>query len=129
MKRIFIVEDHPLVRESYAAYIGCEMDLDVCGAAASFAEARQAIPEAHPDLVLVDVSLGAGSPDGIELMQLLKSNVAASWLVVSAHDDLRTVERALGAGARGFLFKREASRMLLQAIRAVLDGGRYVTDR
>lgn len=118
--RIFIVDDHPTIRRIYAEAIAETDDLDVCGVAASFAEALQALPEAQPDLALVDLSLGRDAPSGLELIGRL-SNEAQNWLVMSVHDDPFTAQRVLASGADEFLSKRKAGDALLQTIRKVLS--------
>lgn len=125
-KRIFIVDDHPVVGRSFTSFLSTEPGLTVCGVATSFDDALHEVPDAHPDLVLVDISLGAGSSDGIELIRRLQATMDRThWLVVSAKDDARTVQRAFDAGARGFLAKHEAADMLLEAVQTVLNGERY----
>lgn len=125
--RIYLVEDHPIMRQGYAAVIGQEMGLEICGDAGSADEARQDIPELLPDLVVVDLSLGGSS--GLELIKDLR----AQWpdiavLVVSMHDESLYAERALQAGARGYLMKSEADTKVVQAIRKILGGGVYLSD-
>lgn len=121
MTRIFIVEDHPVMRRGYASVIEAESDLAICGETSSAMEARQQIPETEVDLVLVDLSLEEGSG-----LALIKDLAAAQddlpILVVSMHDETLYAHRALQAGARGYIMKSEADSTLVEAIRQVLEG-------
>lgn len=123
MKRVFLVDDHPAIRHVYAEVIKEADDLTVCGTAASFAEAIEAIPVARPEVALIDISLGREGPDGLELIRRLHASVPGDgprWLVVSAHDDQAFVRQARDVGANGFLSKRDAGGRFIAAIRSVL---------
>jgi DNA-binding NarL/FixJ family response regulator len=119
--RIFIVEDHPKMRETYTLLIDTVADFEICGMVASGAEALEQIPRRKPDLVVIDISL----PDtnGIELTQRLRARYPSLCiLIVSGHhveDFAMHVERA---GAHGYVDKHQAYKMLLPAIREILDG-------
>ncbi len=127
--RVFIVEDHPLVREGYASLVARTGDLEVCGEAASAQEAIAQIPAARPDAVVVDISL-QGGPDGIELVKHLQArHPDLRILVVSGMDESLYAERALRAGARGYIMKQEATRAITGAIRAVLSGEIYLSEQ
>lgn len=124
--RVFVVDDHPFVREGLAALIGRQADLAVCGEAASPAEAIAGIERTRPDLVLVDLSLGDES--GLELIKRIQLIAQPPQvLVISMHDELYYAERALRAGARGYVMKRETSGKLIEGIRQVLAGSLYVS--
>ena len=98
--RVFIVDDHPIVRQGLAQMINQEADLMVCGEAEDAQNALQAVAELHPDLVLIDLSLKGGS--GLDLIRALRTRQSMlPVLVVSMHDESLYVERALRAGARG----------------------------
>lgn len=128
MGKIFIVEDHPVMREGYATLIQREEGLSLCGEAASAAEALERVPESGADLVLVDISLGG--VNGIELMKQIKALCPdLPMLVVSAHDETLYAERALRAGARGYIMKHEIVSAVLEAIRKVLRGEVYLSDQ
>lgn len=128
MKKIFLVEDHPLVRQGYTRLIGREADLEVCGEATSVQEALEKIPVAAPDLVIVDLSL-QGSSGGMELVELLHARQPdLLLLVISGYEASVLADRALGAGARGYLAKHHAAEALVEAIRQVLGGQRYLSD-
>jgi DNA-binding NarL/FixJ family response regulator len=126
--RVFLVDDHPLVRESLASLIERQSGLTVCGEAGGADEALAAIGTSRPDVAIVDLSLG-GRP-GLELVRDLKlMHPGVAVLVLSMHDENLYAERALRAGARGYVMKREATRNVTDAIRCVLDGRVYLSAR
>lgn len=119
MHRVFVVDDHPHMRQNYSALIGSEHSLQVCGEAASGVEALEKIADAAPDLVVLDVSL-AGDMDGTELLQrLLSTNAGLRILVVSGYDEAAFAERVVALGASGYVAKGDAN-AFLQAIRQVI---------
>jgi DNA-binding NarL/FixJ family response regulator len=124
---IFIVDDHPVMRNGYRFLFKNEPFLKVCGEAGSAAEALEKIPAAKPDLVLVDISLGGVS--GISLIKDLKVLYPEILtLVVSAHDEMMYGERALLAGARGYVMKSEVDAVVVDAIQRVLRGGYFLSE-
>ncbi|MDB6147648.1 MAG: two component transcriptional regulator, LuxR family [Spartobacteria bacterium] len=126
--RIFIVDDHPLVREGLANLINSQADLVVCGQAEDAAQALAGIGASRAELALIDISLKTGS--GLELVKDLKANFSDVALVVlSMHDEMLYAERALRAGARGYVMKRETTKEVVTAIRRVLQGDVYVSER
>lgn len=126
-KRIYIVDDHPIVRGGLSQLINLEEDLIVCGEAAEAAEAMQGISKTRPDVVLVDISLKGTS--GIELTRnLLARHPEIAVLIISMYDESVYLERALRAGAKGYLTKQEATDHVVTAIRKVAAGDIYVTD-
>ena len=126
-RRIFVVDDHPLVRDGFRSILNEEPDLVVCGEAAEGAAALASIPSLRPDLILVDISLGNGS--GLELLKdLAIRHPSIPVLVVSMHDEAIYADRVLRAGARGYLMKVESSQRLLGAIRRVLEGKVFVSE-
>src|SRR5215813_4594441 len=126
--RVFIVDDHPIVRQGLTQMINQEADLMVCGECEDAQDALQAVAELHPDLVLVDLSLKGGS--GLDLIRALRTRQSTlPVLVVSMHDESLYVERALRAGARGYIMKHEATDTMMHAIRRVLGGEIYVSDK
>jgi DNA-binding NarL/FixJ family response regulator len=126
--RIFIVDDHPLVREGLTNLINGQHDLALCGVAEDSAEAVAGIIKARPDVALIDISLKNES--GLELVKHLATQFPQLALIVlSMHDEALYAERALRAGARGYVMKREASKNVLSAIRQVLEGGVYVSEK
>ena len=126
--RVFIVDDHSLVREGLTNLINGQDDLVVCGEAKDSAQAINGIAKARPDVALVDISLTNES--GLELVkQLAKQFPGVALIILSMHDEALYAERALRAGARGYVMKHETSKSVLAAIRRVLGGGVYVSER
>jgi DNA-binding NarL/FixJ family response regulator len=122
------VDDHPIVRQGLALFIEREPDLMVCGEAEDATSALQAIREAAPDFVILDISLNG--PDGLELLKTLRvryPNLPA--LILSMHDESVYAERALRAGANGYIMKQEAADKVITAIRHILGGDVYLSDR
>jgi DNA-binding NarL/FixJ family response regulator len=127
-RRIFLVDDHPLVREGLANLINEQNDLVVCGEAEDSAGAITGIGKTRPDVALVDISLKNES--GLELVKNLESQFPlVALIVLSMHDEALYAERALRAGARGYVMKRESTKSVLASIRRVLEGGVYVSER
>lgn len=126
-KKIFIIDDHPLMRKGLALALDSEMDLDVIGQAASAEEALSMLEGHEPDLVIVDISLpGMSGLEFIKHLQVIKP--ATKALVVSRHDESLYAERALRAGAKGYIMKLEAGEVIVTAARRVLRGGIWVSD-
>jgi DNA-binding NarL/FixJ family response regulator len=126
--RIFLIDDHPLVREGLANLINGQHDLVVCGEAEDSAGAISGIAKTRPDVALVDISLKNES--GLELVKNLESQFPlVALIVLSMHEEALYAERALRAGARGYVMKRESTKNVLASIRRVLEGGVYVSER
>ena len=120
--RIFIVEDHPAMRQSYALVLEQEADLELCGMAESAEEALGKFNEMHCDLVVVDVMLPG--MDGIELVEhLLRRQPDLPVLVISGHSEELLGERARMAGARAYLSKYKLAATLTGTIREALAEG------
>jgi len=127
-RRVFIVDDHPLVRDGLANFINQQADLAVCGEAEDSAGAIAGIESCRPDVALIDISLKNES--GLELVKTLQAQFPQIALIVlSMHDEALYAERALHAGARGYVMKRETTKNVLTAIRRVVEGDIYVSDR
>jgi len=127
MHRIFLVDDHPILREGLAYLLSCEEDFEVCGQAGSAAEAIRQVPEAAPDLVLMDISL----PDknGLELLKDLQTLCPRlPVLILSMHDELLYAERVVRAGASGYVMKDAGTKSMLDAVRKVLAGVVHLSD-
>lgn len=125
-RRVLIVDDHPIVRHGLRRMIDPEPDLTVCGEAQSEREARTAIRELDPDVVIVDISLAQG--DGLELVRDVHAQrPRLPMLVLSMHDEMIYAGRLLAAGASGYIMKQAASDQLLVALRRVLAGETYVS--
>jgi DNA-binding NarL/FixJ family response regulator len=126
--RILIVDDHPIVREGIAKLIDHENDLTVCGQAEDAHQAIKAIKTLKPDMVIVDISLKDTS--GIDLIKDIQAqNPKLPVLTLSMHDESLYAERALRAGAKGYIMKHEAPEMVVTAIRTVLSGQLYISDK
>ena len=126
--KIFIVDDHPLLRQGLAQLISQEEDMISSGEAGDAAEALKNIEKVKPDLAIVDISLKGTS--GIELTK----NILAKYpkmlvLIISMYDESVYLERTLRAGAKGYLMKREANDHVITAIRTVLGGDVYVSEK
>jgi DNA-binding NarL/FixJ family response regulator len=127
-RRVYIVDDNPIVRQGLCQLIDHEPDLFVCGEASSVEEARANLSLALPDVVIVDLSLR--DSDGLELIKDIKSKHGRMpVLVLSMHDEDIYAERMLSAGASGYIMKQAAADQLLIALRRVLNGGIYVSER
>jgi DNA-binding NarL/FixJ family response regulator len=126
--RVFLIDDHPIVRQGLALFIDREPDLMVCGEADGAASALQAIRDAVPDFIVLDISLDG--PDGLELLKVVRSEYPSlPVLILSMHDESAYAERALRAGANGYIMKQEATEKVLTAIRQILRGDVYLSDR
>jgi DNA-binding NarL/FixJ family response regulator len=126
--RVMIVDDHPMTRDGLVHLINREPDLEVAWEAENAAQALEIAAAEQPDLALVDITL----PDkgGIDLIKDLKAlRPEMKVLVISMHDESLYAERALRAGARGYITKQEGGAKLMQAIRQVLGGQIYVSER
>jgi len=124
--KILIVDDHSMVREGLRLRISVFSDLEVCGEATTEEEAMSLIKQTQPQLVIVDLSLKAGH--GIELIKRVKSNYPnIKMLVSSGFQESLYAERALRAGAQGYLNKQDSGEKVIEAIRTVLRGERYVS--
>jgi DNA-binding NarL/FixJ family response regulator len=125
-RRVFLVDDHPLVREWLASMVALEPDLEVCGQAEAAAAALAAVPQARPDLMVVDLSLPRGS--GLDLIKTMQAQFpAVRLLVLSMHDEASVAERAFRAGAHGYAVKRESGPRIIEGIRTVLEGKFYAS--
>jgi DNA-binding NarL/FixJ family response regulator len=127
-KRILIVDDHPMMRQGLAQLINNEPDLSVCCEADTAGQGLDLVVAQKPDLVLLDISL----PDknGLELLKDIRTmSPSLPMLVVSMHDESLYAERVLRAGGRGYIMKQEGGKKLLAAIRQVIGGQIYVSEK
>jgi DNA-binding NarL/FixJ family response regulator len=125
-RRIFLVDDHPLVREGLTKLINQEPDLCVCGEAEEAGKAQDGILHARPDAVIIDLSLQGDS--GLELIKRVQAMPRPPpILVLSMHDEAFYAERALRAGALGYVMKRESSGKVVAGLREVLRGRLFVS--
>src|ERR1700757_549722 len=126
--RVFVVDDHPIVRQGLALLINREDDLAVCGEAEDALAAIQSLAAAKPDILIVDISLNG--PDGLDLLKNVRSrHPELPVLILSMHDESIYAERALRAGAQGYIMKQEATEKVLVALRRILSREIYVSER
>ncbi len=124
--KVFLVDDHPVLRQGLGRLIDEQPDLAMCGEAESPAEAMRLLPAAKPDVVIVDLTLKGG--DGLELCKQIRDRFTAlPILVVSMHDESLYAERALKAGARGYVMKQEPQETVMTALRTVAKGEVYLS--
>lgn len=127
-KTVLLVDDHPMLRQGLAQVINQQDDLVICGEAGDANEAMQRIASLKPDLAVLDISLEGKS--GLELIKDIRAlHPEVLILVMSMHDESLYAERVLRAGARGYVMKRAGGEAVLQAIRQVLSGKVYVSER
>lgn len=126
-KKVFLVDDHAVVRLGMRQLLEKQPDFTVCGEAEDGRLALEAILESSPDLAIVDLSLKSGS--GLELIKNLKVQMPGTTvLVLSMHDEALHAEMALRAGALGYVMKSDPPEMMLAAMRRVLGGNIYVSE-
>lgn len=127
-RTVFIVDDHPMMRHGLSQLISNEPDLAACGEAEDAQQALAFLANNTPSLVLADISL----PDkhGLELIKDIQAlHPSLPVLVVSMHDESLYAERVLRAGGRGYIMKQEGGKKMIQAIRTVLNGQIYVSEK
>jgi DNA-binding NarL/FixJ family response regulator len=128
VRNLMIVDDHPIMREGLAQMLSQEEDLHICGQYEEASRAFEAIGQIMPDIVLVDLSLKGSS--GLELIKNIKANYPKVLiLVLSMYDEALYAERVLRAGASGYVMKQEATERVLNAVRQVLAGGIYLSEK
>jgi DNA-binding NarL/FixJ family response regulator len=126
--RIFIVDDHELIRRGLRGLVNSAADMQACGEAGTAAQAMRLIPECSPDLSVVDLTLPDGN--GIELIKRLRARDPAMRILVSSmHDEELFAERVLQAGAMGYINKQETAERILDAIRRILKGKVFLSPR
>lgn len=127
-RKVYLVDDHAVVRNGLAQLINLTPDLAVVGEASSAEEALERLDAANPDIAIVDLTLGDMS--GMELLKHLKTRrPQLPVLVLSMHDESFYAERCLRAGARGYIMKKEAIEQVEQAVRQILDGKVYLSQK
>jgi len=127
-QRVVVVDDHPMFRERLSQLINFELDMEVCGEAEDAQEGIRLLRETSPDLAIVDITLKGSS--GLELVKSIKAlSMATPVLVLSMHDESLYAERALQAGANGYITKNQATEEVLSAIRRVLAGEIYLSEK
>jgi DNA-binding NarL/FixJ family response regulator len=126
--RVFIVDDHPIVRRGFQLLLGLEPDLLVCGEADNAPAALQKILALRPDVAIIDLALKGGS--GLDLVKQLRAQaLKLKLLVFSMRDEAVYADRALRAGADGYITKEEGTEKAIQAIRLLIQGKRYVSEQ
>ena len=124
--RIYIVDDHPLVRQGLSQIVASESDMEICGEAEDSPAAIRGVGEANPDAIIVDISLKG--TNGLELIKNLKAiQEDIPILVFSMHDETIFAQRALRAGAKGYVMKKESPSKIVDAIRKIIQGEIYVS--
>lgn len=127
-RRIFLVDDHPIIQQALAEMLNHEGDLEVCGTAKHPPSALEQIEKLKPDLVILDLALPGAN--GIELLKDIRVRCPKQLvLMLSMHDESLYAFRALRAGAVGYIMKAEATDKLLGAVRQILQGGVYLSER
>lgn len=126
MAKILIVDDHPVFRMGMEELLNQEEDFSVCGVAEDIRSARRELAEKKPDLAIIDISLA--QENGLDLVKEIAGGPnSVLVLVLSMHDESVWAERAIRAGARGYVMKKEASESIIQAIRNILRGKIHVS--
>jgi DNA-binding NarL/FixJ family response regulator len=126
--KVFLVDDHPIVRQGLGQLINREPDLIVCGEAEDAPSALQRMVSTQPDLMVIDISLDG--PDGLELLKTIRvKEPILPVLILSMHEESIYAERSLRAGANGYIMKQEATERVLVAIRRILEGKVYLSER
>lgn len=126
--KIFIVDDHPIVRQGLAQLINQETDFSVCCEASDMSSALQGLQECTPDVVVVDISLGQES--GIRLIEeILFKKPEMLILVLSMHDEFLYAERCLKSGAKGYVMKQEPPEKVILALKRLLKGEIFISDK
>jgi len=126
MTRVVVVEDHTLVRQSLVKTIGTEPGFEVVGEAARGDEGLETIKRAQPEVVLLDITMPGGN--GLEIAKELRTSFPeVRFLFLTMHDDDATISKAIGLGADGYVLKTASTDELLTALRAVAEGGSYLS--
>ncbi|OUW17697.1 MAG: DNA-binding response regulator [Opitutales bacterium TMED158] len=124
--RIYIVDDHPLVRQGLTQIIANEEDMEICGEAEDAPGAMKGVGQCNPDAIIVDISLRGNN--GLELIKNLKAiHEEIPILVFSMHDEAIYAQRALRAGAKAYVMKKEPSDKVVEAIRKIIKGEIHVS--
>ncbi len=122
--RVFVVDDQPAIREGLRGLIEAESDLTVCGVAACKAEALEKIPQAKPEVVVLDLSLPDGS--GVQVLRLIRdSGLDTHIIIFSNYDSFTYADLMKNEGALGYVDKHDAPSAIIEAIREVIAGRTY----
>ena len=127
-RRILIVDDHPIVRQGIESLLAQEPDLSICGEAESAGEALDFLRNERPDAAVIDITLKG--TDGLELTKSARAEFPdLIVLIMSMHDESIYAERALRSGASGYIMKQEVANSIVAALRSVLNGEIYVSEK
>ncbi len=127
MTRIFIVDDHPVVRRGLTQFINSKEGMEVCGDAPDATTAIAAINRNNPDIVIVDIRLRG--TNGIELIKAITMRYRSiKTLVLSMHDENSYVEQSLRAGAMGYVLKTDPEGIIIEAINSIVNGEMYLSS-
>lgn len=126
--RVYMVDDHPAIREAVRDTVESTIDMEICGEASSAEEASREIAELQPDVAIVDISLN--DANGLDLVQQIRAqHPAVRVLVFSMYDENVYAERAIRAGASGYLMKSEPTKNIVDAIRSAHDDEVYLSRK
>src|ERR1700683_1341192 len=126
-RRIFLVDDHPVLRDGLRRLLEAQTDFEICGEAESARKVYDRLESTFPELAIIDISMPG--PSGLELIKGLKARFPAlRMLVLSMHDESLYAERALRAGAKGYVMKQAPTEQLLTAVRRVLKDEIYLSQ-
>lgn len=127
-KKIYILDDHPLIREGLSKLINQEDDMSVTGMAAEGSIALEDLSRMNPDIIIVDLSLK--DINGLDFIKAVRTRYPQiNTMVLSMHDENIYAERALKAGARGYIMKQEAAETVIDGIRSIVTGNIYVSEK
>ncbi|MEZ0328121.1 MAG: response regulator transcription factor [Dissulfuribacterales bacterium] len=128
MFKIVIVDDHPIFCIGLKELLIQEKDFMVCDMVGSIAAARKSITKHRPDMAIIDISLG--QENGLDLVREISENALPVFtLVLSMHDEMVWAERALHAGARGYVMKKEASDLIIKAVQQIRNGKIFMSEQ
>jgi DNA-binding NarL/FixJ family response regulator len=126
--RVMLVDDHPIVRQGLAQLINATTDMTVCAEASTGREALDLLGAVHPDVAIVDISLE--DRNGVELIKdMVAARPELSCLAMSMYDEAMYALRVLRAGGRGYVMKQEVPKKVLAALRQVLSGHVYLSEK
>lgn len=126
-RRVFLVDDHPLLRQGITHALHRDGRFNVCGEAGSLREALRSIPEAEPHMVVVDISLTDGS--GFDLIPSLQSSMPdLKYMVISMHGESEFVQQAIRIGAQGYFHKSDNIKNLCEGIHQIFNGSLFVSS-
>jgi len=124
--KVFIVDDHPIVRRGLANFINSRKGFSVCGEAEDANTAVARINACDPDIAVIDIGLRDIS--GLDLIKSMRTRYpAVRVLVLTMHNETEYVERAILAGASGYVLKSESEEQIIEAMRTILRGGKYIS--